>query len=166
MYNDSKRSIAEQTVNNATCWVGHRNSDNKDIATGQTFVANAEGELETIAVFPTLVTRPGRVVMTVHDFDSQENKWGASLGSAIVELTRDSNNRWVPFYLNGLHLTKGKTYGFKLESSDTYIGIGEAAFSAASTFISDKENEWKFENSRQQPFHYFSLAYKVGLKAA
>lgn len=167
MYNHSQRSIVEQTVHNATSWVGHRNFDDKDVAAGQTFVATAEGDLDSIEVFPTVVTKPGRVVMTVYDFDEQQNQWGASLGSANVEFTKDTNGRWIPFYLKGLHLSKGKTYGFKLESADTYIGVGEAAGSAKHPPL-DSGKEWKFIGNHQQPhaFRYFSLAFKVGLKAA
>ena len=167
MYNPSQRSIVEQTVHNATSWIGHRNFDDKDVAAGQTFVATAGGDLETIEVFPTVVTKPGRVVLTVYDFDDHHNQWGASLGSANVEFTKDSNGRWVPFHLKGLHLIKGKTYGFKLESADTYIGVGEAAGSAKHPPL-DSGKEWKFINNQQQPhaFRYFSLAFKVGVKAA
>lgn len=167
MYNDSHRSIVEQTVNNATSWIGHRNFDDKDVAAGQTFLSTAEGDLETIEVFSAVVTKPGRVVMTVYEFDEQQNRWGASLGSANVEFTKDTNGSWVPFYLNGLHLNKGKSYGFKLESLDTYIGVGEAAGSAKHPPL-DSGKEWKFENNQQQPhaFRYFSLAFRVGLKAA
>ena len=167
MYNDSQRSIIEQTVNNATSWIGHRNFDNKDVATGQTFVSTAEGDLDSIEVFPTVVTKPGRVVMTVYEFDEQQNSWGASMGSANVEFTKDNNGRWVPFHLKGLHLNKGKTYGFKLESNDTYIGVGEAAGSAKHPPL-EAGREWKFENNQQHPhaFRYFSLAFRVGLRAA
>lgn len=162
---NAPRSIVEQTVNNATSWIGHRDFDDNNVVAGQTFLATAEGDLETIEVFPTVVTRPGRVVMTVYEFDEQQNRWGASLGSANVEFTKDTNGRWVPFYLNGLHLIKGKSYGFKLESNDTYIGVGEAAGSAKHPPL-DSGKEWKFENDQQHPFRYFSLAFKVGMKAA
>ena len=167
MYNHSQRSSVEQTVHNATSWVGHRNYDDKDVAAGQTFVATAEGDLETIEIFPTVVTKPGSVLLTVYDFDEQQNQWGASLGSTHAAFTKDSNDQWVPFHLKGLHLRKGKTYGFKLESADTFIGVGEAAGSAKNPPM-DSGKEWKFVNNQQQPngFRYFSLAFKVGVKAA
>lgn len=167
MYNHSQSSIAEQTVHNATSWIGHRNYDDKDVAAGQTFVAGAGGDLETIEIFPTVVTRAGRVSMTLYDFDEQKNTWGASLGSANVEFTKDTNDRWIPFYLKGLQLVKGKTYGFKLESTDTYIGVGEAAGSAKNPPM-ENGKEWKFSNNQDQPhgFRYFSLAFRVGIKKA
>ena len=168
MYNHTHSSLIEQTINNATSWIGHRNYDDKDVAAGQTFLATAEADLETIEIYPTLVTRAGRLMMTVFDFDEQNNRWGASLGSSQVEITKDSNDHWVPFHLKGLHLTKGKTYGFKLESADTYIGVGEAASSANNPPM-HAGKEWKFVNNEQQVhdgFRYFSLAFKVGVKAA
>ncbi|RZK47506.1 MAG: hypothetical protein EOO94_00465 [Pedobacter sp.] len=167
MYDHSQRSIAEQTVNNATSWIGHRNFDDKDVVAGQTFVAGAGGDLETIEVFTSVITKPGKILMTVYDFDEQHNQWGASLGSASVAIGKDSHDSWLPFPLKGLHLDKGKSYGFKLESDDTYIGVGEAAGSAHHPPL-ESGKEWKFENKNHQPhsFRYFSLAFKVGVKAA
>lgn len=167
MYNHSLSSVAEQTIHNATSWIGHRSYDDKDVAAGQTFVAGKGGDLETIEIYPTVVTRSGRVLLTMYDFDEQQNQWGASLGSANAEITKDSNDHWIPFRLEGLHLTKGKMYGFKLESNDTYIGVGEAAGSAHQPPM-ESGKEWKFINNHPQPhaFRYFSLAFKVGVKAA
>jgi hypothetical protein len=161
------RSAVEQITHNATTWIGHRRYDNNNMATGQTFLAPSEGDLDTIEVYSSIVTKPGKVTMTLHSFDPQQDKWGPSLGTATVEFNHNSNGKWIPFKLQGLHLSKGLSYGFKLESSETYIGVGEAAGSFKQPpFISGKE--WRFVNNNQNPdaYSYFSLAFKVGLKAA
>ncbi|MFT3981134.1 MAG: hypothetical protein QM687_11735 [Ferruginibacter sp.] len=161
------RSTVEQTNHNATSWIGHRHFDNKDVIAGQTFIAPSEADIEAIEVFPTVVTKPGKLQMTVYDFDEQKNQWGASLGTAIIDINRESNGKWVPFNLKGLHLNKGKSYGFKIESNDTYIGVGEAAGSAKQPPY-DNGREWRFENNQPVPnsYRYFSLAFKIDVKAA
>ncbi len=164
---DYSNSPVQQTIHNATSWIGHRNFDNKDVATGQSFLANSDVDLQSIEIFPTVVTRPGKVLMTVYEFNEHTNEWGASLGSASVDFNKDCNGRWVPFNLNGLHLQKGKSYAFKLESGDTYIGVGEAAGSAKQPPFANGR-EWRFTNNSNTPrsFKYFSLAFRLGLKAA
>jgi hypothetical protein len=137
------------------------------MVTGQTFMAPSGGILDTIEVYSSIVTRPGKVTMTLHSFDPQLNKWGPSLGNATVEFDQNYNGKWVAFKLQGLQLTKGFTYGFKLECNETYIGVGEAAWSFHHPpFINGKE--WRFVNNSQNPdaYSYFTLAFKVGLKAA
>ena len=161
------KSSVEQIAHNATSWFGQRSHDNNNLATGQTFLAPLEADLERIEVFSSIVTKPGKVIMTVHAFDSQQKKWGASMGSATVEFNHSSTGKWIPFTMTGLHLIKGMTYGFKLESSETYIGVGEAAGSAKQPPFNSGQ-EWRFVNNNQNPdaYSYFSLAFKVGLRAA
>lgn len=161
------RPTVEQITHNATTWFGHRRYDNNNMATGQTFLAPAEGDLDSIEVFSSIVTKPGKVTMTLHSFDPQQNKWGPSMGASTVEFNHHSNGKWIPFPLQGLHLNKGLTYGFKLESSETYVGVGEAAWSTNHpSYVVGKE--WRFINNSQTPdaYAYFSLAFKVGLRAA
>lgn len=158
-------SSVQQITNNATSWIGHRNYDNKDIVMGQTFMATTDGNVHAIEVFSNIVVKPGKVVLTLHAIE--EKKWGPSLGSSSVEFNFTSNGKWVAFNLPGLHLIKGKTYGFKLESSDTYVGVGEAAGSARQPPFKTGQ-VWNFTNNKQAPdaYSYFSLAFKVDLKAA
>ena len=159
----------EQLLHNTTSWLGHRKADQKEIITGQTFIAPTEGELEAIEVFSSIVAKPGEVVMTLYSFDSQTETWGSALGTAQVVFNGSLNNKWVAFKIPGLHLTKGMAYGFRLQSHDSYVGIGEAVGSAKHPpFTSGKE--WKFSNAHSKTdahsYAYFSLAFKVGLKAA
>lgn len=161
------RSTVEQPNHNTTSWIGHRNFDDKDIIAGQTFLATAEADIEAIEVFPTVVTRAGHLQMTVYDFNEQENQWGASLGTATIDISKENNGKWVPFNLKGLHLQKGRSYGFKLQSTDTFVGVGEAAGSAKQPPYGEGR-EWKFVNNELAPnsYRYFSLAFKVDVKAA
>ena len=167
--NQSRPTVAavEQLTNNATSWMGHRRSDNKEIVMGQTFIAPSEGDLEAIEVFSSIVTQPGQVAMTLHTFDPQLQSWGPSLGSATVEFNHTCNNKWVAFKILGLHLAKGMSYGFRLESHDSYVGVGEAAGSAKQPpFASGKEWRFTSNDKKGDAFAYYSLAFKVGLKAA
>ncbi len=159
----------EQLLHNTTSWLGHRRADQKEIVTGQTFIAPAGGYLEAIEVFSSIVANPGEVVMTLYAFDTPTQSWGSPLGTAQVVFNHSLNNQWVAFKIPGLHLTKGTAYGFRLQSNDSYVGIGEAVGSAKHPpFTSGKE--WKFSsshsNSDAHSYAYFSLAFKVGLKAA
>ena len=156
----------EQVTNNTTSWIGHRPGDNNDIIKGQTFIAPAEGDLDGIEVFSSMVTSPGKVMMTLHSFDSLQKNWGPVLGTTSVEFTKNDSGKWVSFDIPGQHLKKGETYGFRLESPNTLIGIGEAAGSHKHPPFNNGQ-EWKFstKDSKGHSFSYFSLAFKIGLRA-
>jgi hypothetical protein len=158
--------VVEQVTNNTTTWVGHRKSDNNTLISGQTFIAPKEADLDKIEVFSSVVTQPGKVVMTVHKFDQQQKSWGPALGSASLELNKTDSDKWVGFHIPGLHLNSGQAYGFRLESATALIGVGEAAGSHHHPpFVNGQE--WKFTNKDEKghSFSYFSLAFKVGLRA-
>lgn len=156
----------EQVTNNTTSWIGHRPGDSNDLIGGQTFVAPSEGDLDSIEVFSSMVTDAGKVLMTLHSFDQQKNSWGPAMGSASVELSRTDTGKWICFSIPGLHLQQGHAYGFKLECPNALIGVGEAAGSHKQPPYSNGQ-EWKFSKKDQQghSFSYFSLAFKVGLRA-
>ena len=159
-------AFVQQLNNNSTSWLGHR-SDQKEVIAGQTFMAPSEGDLDTIEVYSSVVAIPGQVVMTIHAFDPAHQSWGPALGSANVSFDQSHNNKWVSFKIPGLHLTKGQSYGFRLESHDSYIGVGETVSSANQPPLTSGK-EWKFSNNNKKvdAYAYFSLAFKVGLKAA
>lgn len=163
--NKSTKAIIEQITTNTITWIGHSNGDNKDIIGGQTFVAPQDVDLEAIEVFTDIVSIPGNVQMTVHSFDSQLKSWGPVLGSAKVDFNKTDNGKWVSFNMPGLHLNKGKEYGFRLESAHSFIGMGEAVGSHQKPpFIGQ---EWKFTNNDQKghSYSYFSLAFKIDARA-
>jgi len=160
--NPTTHAVVEQVTNNTTSWVGHRTRDNEDLASGQTFIATSEGDLETIAIFSSIVTKPGKMIMTLHNFDSQQKSWGPVLGSASIDVNNSENGKWLAFKIPGMHLNKGKAYGFRLESPDTYVGVGEAAGSSQKPPFSSGQ-EWQFTKNQKtvRSFSYFSLAFKV-----
>lgn len=164
--NSPIRSVVEQVNHNATSWVGHSQNDNRDILCGQTFVSPSEGDLEEIEVFSSMVTTPGSVVMTLHHFDPQQRTWGPSVGSASVDLNNTNTEKWVKFHIPGLHLQKGKAYGFRLACSNAFIGVGEAAGSHEQPPCANGQ-EWQFTPNDQKgrSYSYFSLAFKIGLRA-
>ena len=162
----SSHTAVQQLTNNATSWLGHRKGDHKEIAMGQTFMATSEGYLESIEVFSSIVANPGQVVMTLHAFDPHKESWGPSLGSATVNFNEKCNDKWVAFNIPGLHLTKGNSYGFRLESHASYIGVVDAVGSAKHPpFASGKQFKFYSNDIEGDVFTYFSLAFKVGLRA-
>ena len=164
--NPPTHAILEQVTNNTTSWVGHRSRDNEDLASGQTFIATSEGDLETIEVFSTVVTKPGTMIMTLHNFDAQQKSWGPVLGSASVDVNNNETGKWLAFKIPGMHLNKGKAYGFRLESPDAYVGVGEAAGSYQKPpFISGQEWQFTKKHKSEHSFSYFSLAFKIDTRA-
>ena len=156
----------QQPASNATTWIGNHKYDNKHTITGQTFTAPYDGDLESIEVFVSMVTTPGNVIMTLHSFDPESRSWGPVLGTATLPFSRDDNGKWKSFPLPGLRLNKGKTFGFRLDSPTCYIGVGESVGSILSPLMINGQ-EWKFTNTDQkgQSFSYFSLAFKVAVRA-
>ena len=104
-------------------------------------------------------------MMTIHSFDPQKNSWGPSLGSANVDCKPSDSGKWIAFNIPSVHLDKGKSYGFRLESHDCYMGVGEAAGSANKPPLNSGQ-EWQFNNNDQKgnAYSYFSLAFKVSSK--
>ena len=166
MKKNSVHASVEQITNNATSWLGNNPKDNKEIASGQTFVANTEGDVDAIEVYTNIVTRPGQVMMTIHQFDPQQKSWGPVLGSSSVACSQADSEKWISFSIPALHVNKGQSYGFRLESHDAFIGVGEAAGSAKQPPFSAGQ-EWHFSSQDQKSnaFSYFSLAFKVDIQA-
>jgi hypothetical protein len=159
-------SVLQQVTNNTTSWLGQRSRDSENIITGQTFVAPSEGDLETIEVFSSIVSKPGKVTMTLYSFDQQQHSWGNALGSASVEFKNNEAGKWVAFNIPGTHLDKGKAYGFRLESQDSYVGVGEAVGCHLKPPYGAGQ-EWQFTTKQKEEhcYSYFSLAFKVGVRA-
>ena len=163
--NSQLKVVVEQVTNNTTAWMGHRLA-NEDIVAGQTFTCPSEGDLGAIEIFSALVIKPGHAQMTVHPFDPATKKWGPALLSSSVEIAKSDSEKWISFPQNGLHMVKGNTYGFRLQSKDMYIGIGEAASCRLQPLFSGGQ-EW-ISPSGDQPGKYFSylcLAFKVEVRA-
>ncbi|MFM2360741.1 MAG: hypothetical protein RLY16_2734 [Bacteroidota bacterium] len=154
-----------QITNNTTRWIGHRKNDNQSIATGQTFTATSNCQLKNIEVYSNLVTRPGEITMTLHSFDPIQKSWGPVLNRTCVDVDHENNDKWIPFDMEGTQLSQGMCYGFKIESAEAYMGVGEAA-GGVETPPYVEGQEWEFTNNNQQgsSYSYFSLAFKVDAK--
>ncbi|MCP9751385.1 hypothetical protein [Ferruginibacter sp. HRS2-29] len=162
--NTPVHSASEQTTNNSTSWVGHAKGDPADVIKGQTFMPSNEGDLQAIEVFSNIVTAPGKVIMTVYKLDEQK-EWGNPLGMASLQFNQSDSGKWISFPIKGLHLDKGQSYGFRLESHDSLIGVGEGAGSASAPLFGNGQ-EWRFVNNDKNgdSFSYLSLAFKVAIK--
>lgn len=159
-------AVVQQTTNNTTSWIGSQPGETKDTRRGQTFISPSEGELDCIEVFSSLVIRSGQVQISLHEFDAVNNTWGRKLATTEVQFNKSDNNKWISFPLNGIHLNKGQWYGFLLQSPTSLIGVGEAA-GTPGTPPNGEGQEWKFssDDSKGQAYTYFSLAFKVELRA-
>jgi len=164
--NPHQLAVVQQVANNTTSWIGFRPRDNEHVVTGQTFISPTEADLESIEVFSAIITKAGHVTMTLHSFDRQENCWGPALGSVTLNIHKEEAGKWLAFCMPGLHLDKGKAYGFRLESPDTYLGVGEAVGSHMKPPFGAGQ-EWQFTDKHQDGrcFSYFSLAFKVEVRA-
>jgi hypothetical protein len=160
----SSHPILSQTRNNTTLWIGHLQTDPHDHFAGQTFTCPAEGLVNNIQVYSSTVHQPGDVALTLHEFDANTKTWGPSIGNASMFLQKGDDARWVRFYLPPVSLKKDGTYGFRLQTNNAMIGIGEAASHAQQPFTG---HEWSGDskNEKGHYFSYFSLAYKIELCA-
>lgn len=160
------REAAEQIAVNTTGWVGQLPGQNEIIARGQTFLSNEEGDLQNIEVYSHAVPDNGKVTLTLHDFDPQKRQWGPVIISSVVDIKKSDSGRWISFHMPALHMIKGKFYGFKLVSRDTCVAVGEASGSSMQPPFNPGQ-EWEFtqDDEAGNCFSYFSLAFKVGIRA-
>lgn len=164
--NHHLHKIAEQTTNNSTGWVGELPGNRDHVIKGQTFIASEEGDIKAIKVFSNVIARNSNVTATLHQYDPQNQSWGQVLGSASVDLQRSDVGKWITFDIHGPHLTKGQSYGFRLDSVDSYIGLGEACGSAKQpAFNSGKEWQFTRNNPQGDSFAYFSLVFEIDIAA-
>jgi len=155
----------EQLHRNTCRWIGHINSGPADHFAGQTFKCPSEGLLDNIQVYSSAVQHPGEMSLTLHEFDDNTKTWGPSICNSSVQLQRGDDAKWIRFDLHPIALRKGATYGFRLQTSNALIGIGEAATGTKEPFTFG--HEWSGDSKDMQGrfFTYFSLAFKVELRA-
>ena len=155
----------EQLHRNTCLWIGHMNSFPADHLAGQTFNCPENGSLNNIEVYFVAVSRPGKIILTLHKFDKQRRNWGEILSSSEVNVDEADRDCWVQFPLQTVQLYKDNTYGFRIKSPDTLIAIGEAAWPSKYPF--EYGVEWNTNNIEKKDhyYRYFSLAFKVELRA-
>ncbi len=163
--NRSSQPILSQTENNTTLWIGHMKTDPYDHIAGQTFKCPSDGVVNNIQVYSSTVQEPGDVALTLHEFDVTSQNWGPAIADASMFLQKGDDARWIRFGLAPVELKKDTHYGFRLQTQNAFIGIGEAASHAKQPFTFG--NEWKSDaaGSKGHFYSYFSLAFKVELCA-
>lgn len=161
-----KNFILTQPIHTTTSWIGHQKTEKVDHKIGQTFLSPAEADLDSIELFISLVTQPGKMAMTVHHFDESSKNWGPALRTASINLDCTDSGNWKSLNIAGAHLKEGGYYGIRLECLETYIGLGEAASSYLKPVLPNGQ-EWIFTDldKKGHCYSYFSLAFRVAAKA-
>ena len=155
----------EQLHSNKSLWVGHMGASSTDHFAGQTFQCPDEGKLNKIQVYSMAVPHPGKVILTLHEFDRKAKKWGPALTSSEIKVDSNDEENWMQFPIHSVPLHRGNTYGFQLKSPDGLVAIGEAAWTNKHSF--NYGEEWSVNNieNKDHYYRYFSLAFKVQLRA-
>ena len=159
------RPVLTQTQNNTTLWIGHLQNDPNDHFAGQTFNCPAEGILDNIQVYSAAVHQPGDVELTLHEFDNKNKFWGNAIGHSSLSVKKGDSAKWIRFELPSIPLRKNVTYGFRIQTKDAMIGLGEAASGTKDPFTFGHEWNADSKNQRGHFLTYFSLAFKVELCA-
>ncbi|MFZ9388209.1 MAG: hypothetical protein ACO25B_10035 [Chitinophagaceae bacterium] len=159
------RPILSQTENNTTLWIGHLTNDTNDRLAGQTFSCPSDGLLDNIQVYSSAVTQPGEVVLTLHEFDPETKSWGPAIAESRHNIEKVDALHWIRFDLEPVGLQKDRHYGFRLQTEQGIIGIGEAVSHAQRPFPFGQA--WSSDTGRagERFFSYFSLAFKVEMCA-
>ncbi len=159
------RPVLTQVENNTTLWIGHLHTDPTDHFGGQTFTCPAEGQLDNIQLFASAVQYPGDIQLSLHEFDPINKTWGPSLGQCTLAVEKEDHHKWIRFSLPTLELKKQSTYGFRVKTNNALVGLGEAVCDNQHPFTFG--HEWNADsiNQRGHYLSYFSLAFKVELRA-
>jgi hypothetical protein len=154
----------EQLHRNTCLWIGRMNSGPDHLA-GQTFNCPEDGSLNKIEVYSVAVSHPGKIVLTLHKFDKQTRTWGEVLSTSEITVDERDQESWMQFPLQAVLVRKDNTYGFRINSPDTLIALGEAAWPNKYPF--EYGIEWNANNieNRDHYYRYFSLAFKVEVRA-
>jgi hypothetical protein len=160
------RPVLTQTENNTTLWVGNLKHGTNDHVAGQTFTCPSEGLLNNIQVYSSAVTRPGELMLTLHEFDAGTRTWGPAIAQSMVQMEKEDISKWIRFGLEPVALKKNTAYGFRLHAPEAFIGIGEAAHQSKYPFnFGMAWNGGTHHPEKGRYFNYFSLAFKVELCA-
>jgi hypothetical protein len=161
----TSRSLVAQTENNATLWIGHLQNDPTEHFGGQTFDCPADGFLDNIQLFAETIPNPGDVYLTLHEFDNNSKRWGNAIAETTLNVQQDDREKWICFNLPPVQLRKSNSYGFRIHSYDALIGFGEACHDTHHPFSFGHEWLGSSSNQKGNYFSYFSLAFKVEMRA-
>lgn len=158
-------TLISQLEKNSTQWLGSLPISNQSYKVGQTFVTPASVNVDTIHISAETIQSNGQVALSFHEFDEKTHVWGAELGKATIPVSRKSSDTWLRFDLGTIRLEKNKTYGFMLTSNDALIAISEVAWGHQDEKPSGEEWSLRSNEGEEHFFNYFSLVYRVGLRA-
>ena len=161
----SSRPVLSQTENNTTLWIGHLTHEANDRLAGQTFSCPSTGLINNIQVYTSAVTLPGEILMTLHEFDPAAKSWGPAICQSSLAIERNDASHWLRFELDPVNLQQDNYYGFRLQTKEGIIGIGEAISHAQRPFSFGQAWSGDTGRSGERFFSYFSLAFKVELCA-
>jgi hypothetical protein len=160
------RPVLTQTENNTTLWVGHLKHGVNNHVAGQTFVCPSEGLLNNIQVYSATVTRPGELLLTLHEFDAETRTWGPAISQSTMQMEKEDISKWIRFELDPVSLKKNVAYGFRLHAPEAFIGIGESAHESKNPFqFGMAWNGGTHHPEKGRYFNYFSLAFKIEMCA-
>lgn len=159
------RPVITQAENNTTLWIGHLQTDPTDHYGGQTFICPADGQLDNIQLYASAIQYPGDIQLTLHEFDPGSKTWGPAIGESSLQVQKADHQKWIRFSLPPVYLNKASTYGFRVHSNNAMVGLGEAACDNQHPFTFG--HEWNGDSKNQSGcyYSYFSLAFKVEMRA-
>lgn len=159
------RPILTQTENNTTIWIGHLFNDPTDHFAGQTFKCPAEGLLDNIQLYSSTVQNPGKIEITLHEFDENNKTWGHDISNSEIEIGKSDDSRWIRFSFLPVQLKKGAVYGFRVKTPDALVALGEAATGNRRPFTFGEEWHGDSKDLAGHYFKHFSLTFKVEMVA-
>lgn len=157
--------VVSQLENNSSQWLGRLPSSPGEIMVGQTFVTPSSGKVGSINVYSEMIQNNGHVTITVHQFDELLHQWGPVLGTAVLDVKKQSHPDWLQFEIPEVKLEKNTCYGFRLKSEDALVAVSEVAWGNNNKGL--KGEEWSAKNNEADGHYYnfFSLVFQVGLRA-
>jgi hypothetical protein len=159
------RPVLTQAENNTTLWIGHLQSDPTDHFGGQTFTCPAEGQLDNIQLYTAAIQYPGEIQLTLHEFNTDSKTWGPAIGESSFTVGKADHQKWIRFSLPPVQLKKTATYGFRVYTTNAMVGLGEAACDNQHPFTFGHEWNANSKNQRGHYYSYFSLAFKIEMRA-
>ena len=99
----------EQLHRNTCLWIGHMNTGQADHLAGQTFECPEDGSLKKIQVYSVAVSHPGKIILSLHEFDREKKKWGQVISSSEIGVDENDAENWMQFPFQPVHLQKDNT---------------------------------------------------------
>ena len=166
LHGSHSRPLISQAEKNTTLWIGHLQTDPTDHFGGQTFTCPSDGILDNVQLYASAVQQAGDMLLTLHEFDETRKIWGAPLGESCVSVEKKDHDHWLHFHLpNFIPLKKDGVYGFRVKTRNAMIGLGEAVSDNNHPFTFGREWNGDSQNERGFYYSYFSLAFKIELRA-